>query len=610
MNFRYDIGVLRAIAVIAVVFFHFQIPYFQGGFVGVDIFFVISGYLMTSTILKGFEKENFSFKSFYSKRAERILPALLFMLIVIAIVAAFTLLPKDIKTINEYAISSMLFISNIFYYLNSGYFDNSSQSNFLLHTWSLSVEWQFYIIYPLLLYPFRRLWTEHKHKITTIFGTLMLLSFLAMIYFNESNNSFAFYMFPTRAWEMLLGGLVFFLQKEIKIDSLYRAIICSICYLVLCFCIYTYQEKDMIWPSYYTVIPVVATALIILCRWELSILKSSKVQFLGKISYSWYLWHWPLFVFTYYFALTENWVTISLILSSLTLASFSYYLIESNKKLSSIKFVGISSVIGSLICIGISYANTYDQESEIQYLSHYNENYRKEFLTKQFRRGTCHIDVEHTFEQFDKKGCLFIHPTKENVLLIGDSHAGVLAYSFITQLGAKDINFMQATVSTTYPLLDTKGPKNSVKVIDYLYKTFIPKNSKHIDKVYITAFWGSGQYDYPTLKKKLQNLISYLKKNRLDYTIIGQTPAYTMTYGDILALEKKLNSKLENKYILKQAKNYNTALKKDFSGNDYIDIANIPFIKYQNKQCYMYDDDHLSIFGANQLVDYILKKEG
>ena len=608
MNFRYDIGVLRAIAVIAVVLFHFQIPYFQGGFIGVDIFFVISGYLMTANILKGFQNENFSFKSFYRKRVQRIIPALLFMLSGTLIAAYFTLLPKDIITIKEYAYSSLIFISNIAYYLNSGYFENASQSNFLLHTWSLSVEWQFYMIYPVILFPFRNHITQNKTKSILLFSVLILLSFLAMLYFNEKDNSFAFYMFPTRAWEMLLGGLVFLLQRVIKINNLYNVIISMVCYILLGFCIYSYTEKDIPWPSYYTLIPVFATALIILLQWECKWSKSAVIQFLGKISYSWYLWHWPLFVFSCYYALTGTLITISLLLFSMTLATLSYYLIESNKKLSSMRTVGICAFACILLCLGIGYAQTNVQESEIQYLSHYNEKYREANLAKQFRRGTCHIDIEHTFEQFDKKGCLFIHPSKENILLIGDSHAGALAYSFESQLASNGANFMQATVSTTYPLLDTKGPKNSVKVIDYIYKTFIPQNASKIDKIYITGFWGSGQYDYSTLKSKLQNLILYLKKHKIDYTIIGQTPAYTMSYPEVLALEKKLKAHLEDKYTWKQAKDYNIALRKDFTGNDYLEVYSIPFVKYQNKQCYLYDDDHLSIFGADQLVKYILYK--
>lgn len=608
MNFRYDIGVLRAIAVLAVVLFHFQIPYFKGGFIGVDIFFVISGYLMTANILKGFQNDNFSFKSFYSKRAQRIIPALLIMMLVFGIASAFTLLPKDIKTFNDYSISSLLFVSNITYYLKSGYFDNASQSNFLLHTWSLSVEWQFYMLYPLLLFPLRRILLQNKTRCIILFSLITFLSFCTMLYYMEHDGSFTFYMFPTRAWEMQLGGLVFILQDKIKVHKLSRGLISGVCYLTLCFCIYSFNEKDITWPSYYTLVPTFATALIILFKWEGNFFKLAPIQFLGNISYSWYLWHWPLFVFTYYFGWNGISSIITLIVASMTLATLSYYIIERNKQFSSLKFICSGVVVCILLGLSISYANTQDQESEIQYLSNYNENYRKENLTKQFRRGTCHIDIEHTFEQFDQKGCLFIHPSKKNVILIGDSHAGALAYSFKTQFESQGVNFLQATVSTTYPLLNTKGPKNSVKVMDYMFKTFIPNNAPKIDKVYITGFWGSGQYDYPTLKNKLKTLITYLKKLNIDYNIIGQTPAYTMTYGDILALEKKLNTKLEDKYVLKQAKDYNLALSKDFSGDDYLNIRNFAFEKYLDRQCYMYDDDHLSIFGADQLVKHILKK--
>lgn len=609
MNFRYDIGVLRAIAVIAVVLFHFKAPFFQGGFVGVDIFFVISGFLMTSIILKGFQQQNFNFWAFYSKRAQRIVPALAVLLSITVLLGFLTVLPKDIDNIKSYALSSLFFVSNISYYLSSGYFENDSQSNFLLHTWSLSVEWQFYFIYPILLYPFRLYVNKNNGQAVALLSLLILVSFFGMAYYNDKDNNFAFFMFPARAWEMLAGGVVFLLQRAITPRPLTKAIVCTLSYLTLLYCIIRFDDRDITWPSYYTLIPVIATALIILFHWERKLFKTPALQFIGKISYSWYLWHWPLFVLSYYFAFVSPYKIVLLMFASLLMAALSYYLIEKNNRLASPKAVALGASLCIMLCLGIGYASSHDQESEIYYLSHYNENYRKEFLHKQFRTGTCHIDVQNTFRQFDKKGCLFLHPSKENVLLIGDSHAGALAYSFKNKLEAQDKNFLQATVSTTYPLLDTKGPKNSIKVIDYIYKDFIPKNAKKIDKVYITAHWGSGQHDYPTLKKKLQQLIAYLQKQGIAYCIIGQTPAYTMTYGDILALEKKLNTSLEHKYILKQAKDYNTALAKDFKGNDYLDLRTLQFIKYQNKQCYMYDDDHLSFFGANQLVEFVLNSK-
>jgi peptidoglycan/LPS O-acetylase OafA/YrhL len=606
MGFRYDIGILRAIAVIAVVLFHFQTPYFQGGFIGVDIFFVISGYLMTANILKGFQNGSFSFKSFYSKRVQRIVPALLFMLVVVVIVSYFTLLPKDITILNQYALSSLLFISNISYYLKSGYFDDASFTNFLLHTWSLSVEWQFYILYPLILFPFRHKIKTNRLVLIVFFAFSIVISFLLMKFYEKKDVSMAFYLLPTRAWEMLIGGLIVFFEKDVKWTGFARKLMCILGVVTLCVCIYMLNEKNITWPSYYTLLPVFATALIIITNAEFRLFKTQFLQFFGNISYSLYLWHWPLFVFTYYFAITHFLTPVFLLLLSISFACLSYYLIEKNKKLTSLKFVLTSSFVGILLFVALNHHKSNFDDSEIHFLSHYNQTYRDKYLNLQFRKGTCHIDIDNTFEQYDQKGCLFINKTQKNILLIGDSHAGALAYSFAEKLNEKNITFLQATVSTTYPLLDTKGPKNSVRLIDFVYNDFLPENAQHIDKVYITAFWGSGQYDASTLKTKIQDLISYLDNNKINYTIIGQTPAYTMGYPEILALEMKTNSSLEQRYILTQAVTYNSFLSKELKSNTYLDISKFHFIKYINRKSYMYDDDHLSIFGADQLVNYIL----
>lgn len=605
MNFRYDIGALRAIAVLAVVLFHFQIPFFRGGFVGVDIFFVISGYLMTAIILKGFRQQDFSFIKFYSRRAQRIIPALAFLLVSLSAVSLFTLLPKDIKTINEYALSSLFFVSNISYYLNSGYFDNTSQSNFLLHTWSLSVEWQFYMIYPLLLYPCRKIINSRPQAITVILLALALLSFVAM-YLVRDNSSLAFYMFPPRAWEMICGGLILSIERKFKGSRRVRQILSGLGFVTLFYCIYIFNEKDISWPSQYTLIPVLATSMIIFANADFEIYKNRILQFIGKISYSWYLWHWPIFVLAFYFALSGYTVSFALIAVSIILATLSYYFIERNQQLSSIRGLIISSSACLILSLGLLFIKNHTDKSDIYRLSNYNENYRKEYLQKQFRTGVCHIDMDNTFEQYDKKGCLYLHPLKKNILLIGDSHAGALSLSFKKNLQAQGMNLLQATVSTSYPLLNTKGPKNSVKLMDYIYKSFIPQHASTIYKVYITGFWGSGQYDAETTKSKIQELVQYLEKYKIDYTIIGQTPAYTLTYPEILALEKKLNTHLEGKYILKQAEAYNSYFTQHLSEDEYFDVWNFPFIKYQEGQSFMYDDDHLSIFGADQLIQHLV----
>ena len=612
MNFRYDIGFLRAIAVLAVVFFHFQIPYFSGGFIGVDIFFVISGFLMSSIIIGNIEKDNFSFSDFFLKRISRIVPALIVMLLCISIASYFLLLPKDIETINKNALFSLLFSSNITYYLSSGYFDPSSLSNFLLHTWSLSVEWQFYILYPILLFCSYRLLKLRSYYILLLHFLLIIASIGYMYYLIENDPSFSFYMFPTRAWEMLLGGFAFCLSPYLtKTPHSIKVILSTLSFACLLLCICLFDENEISWPSTYTLLPVVATFLIILMKWENNFFKFKTFQYIGNISYSWYLWHWPLFVFTYYFALKGYETTIGLIIISFIMANISYYFIEKNKIISK-KSVVIPTALISLIIFSLSYYNVNAQTQkfdEIAHLSNYNDRYRKLYLKDQFGKGRCHIDIDNKFEQYDKTGCLFLSENKPNYLLVGDSHAGAISSSLRNALSSRNINLLQATVSTTYPLLDTKGPINSVRVIDYIYKDFISKNKKKIDKVIITAFWGSGQYESSVLKSKINQLINYLEEKGIEAVVIGQTPAYTMNYPEILALEKKLNKSLEDKYLLTKSNTINTYLKKHIDKQDYIDVSNLDFIKYKDRACYMYDDDHLSIFGANQLVNFLLTQK-
>ena len=151
MQFREDINGLRAIAVIAVVLFHFNSSWMPGGFAGVDVFFVISGFLMTGIIFKGLEQQKFSILRFYVARANRIIPALAILCIILLILGWFYLTPQDYKALGKHAASSVTFVSNVTYWLESGYFDALASEKWLLHTWSLSVEWQFYLIYPLVL---------------------------------------------------------------------------------------------------------------------------------------------------------------------------------------------------------------------------------------------------------------------------------------------------------------------------------------------------------------------------------------------------------------------------------------------------------------------------
>ena len=207
-EFRLDINGLRAWAVVAVVLFHFGLPGVSGGFVGVDVFFVISGFLMTGIIVSALERGSFSLWSFYLARARRIMPALIVLCAAVLLLGWFILMPKEYQPLGRHARESLLFVSNLTYLAEAGYFDTASHEKWLLHTWSLSVEWQFYLLQPLLLMGIWRFFPSRRAVSNLLLG-LALLSLGWSIWLTVDNPNRAFYLLQSRAWALLLGALVY-----------------------------------------------------------------------------------------------------------------------------------------------------------------------------------------------------------------------------------------------------------------------------------------------------------------------------------------------------------------------------------------------------------------
>src|SRR5690606_34861538 len=178
MEFRYDIGILRAIAVLIVLFFHFRIPGFDGGFIGVDVFFVISGFLMTKIVLGGFSRDSFSLLDFYTKRARRIIPPLLVLGVIVVLLSALLFFNRDAAQNGKNVLLGSLFVSNVYFWLYNGYFDSASQDNIFLHSWSLAVEWQFYMLFPVLLMPLKRMYLRRRKLFNAIFIAATIASFV------------------------------------------------------------------------------------------------------------------------------------------------------------------------------------------------------------------------------------------------------------------------------------------------------------------------------------------------------------------------------------------------------------------------------------------------
>lgn len=299
-QFRQDINLLRGIAVISVVFYHFAATLLPGGFAAVDVFFVISGFLMTKIIAGGLETQTFSLLRFYVARCKRIIPALLTLCVVLSI-AMWSWLPTlEFRRLGNYINYAILFISNIKFNKDAGgYFATSAHENWLLHTWSLSVEWQFYLALPLLLMALHLL---RKH-VSTIY-TLMLLaagSFIAcVIYARAGNLSSLFYLMPFRAWEMLCGGLVWFASQRYIFPRRWARLCALSGYLIIIASVALITPEGA-WPGYLTLFPVLGTLLVIGSNYQpLAEIIDRHCRWIGLSSYSVYLWHWPVAVFIVY----------------------------------------------------------------------------------------------------------------------------------------------------------------------------------------------------------------------------------------------------------------------------------------------------------------------
>ena len=299
MQYRKEIDGLRAIAVLPVIFFHGGFSWFSGGYIGVDIFFVISGYLITSIILDEISRDQFSIINFYERRARRILPALSIVLLITTI-AAFILMPADL--LNSYSqslVSVATFSSNIFFYLTSGYFSTASDEKPLLHTWSLAVEEQYYIFFPIMI---TMLWFIGKKHLIFLLAVLSVASLFFSQYLSKTGAIDAnFYLIFSRAWELFFGSLIAFTNLHtLSIPRWKREVIGIIALSLIIYSI-VFFDAHTPFPSFYALIPVLGTCVIIVfidCNTYVGRFLSNKLFVaIGLISYSLYLWHQPLFAF-------------------------------------------------------------------------------------------------------------------------------------------------------------------------------------------------------------------------------------------------------------------------------------------------------------------------
>lgn len=333
MKYRREIDGLRALAVIPVILFHAGIKVFSGGFVGVDVFFVISGYLITTIILAEMEQGKFSLVNFYERRARRILPVLFFVMLLTTVAAWLMLLPSDMKDFSRSLVAVCVFASNILFWRESGYFDTAAELKPMLHTWSLAVEEQYYVVFPLLL---MLTWKLGRRWILVLLALAGLASLGVAQWGSARMPTAAFYLLPARGWELLIGAMAAFYLSNGNRPSVGRHTreLGGVIGLALILYAIFFYDNHTPFPGIYALVPTVGAVLIIICAQQDTfigrIMGMRVLVGVGLISYSAYLWHQPLFVFARHRGLTESdhEVFLALFAVSLLLAYMSWRFIE------------------------------------------------------------------------------------------------------------------------------------------------------------------------------------------------------------------------------------------------------------------------------------------
>jgi peptidoglycan/LPS O-acetylase OafA/YrhL len=414
-----------------VVLYHFGITGIGGGFVGVDVFFVISGFLMTRIIVGGLESARFSVWSFYLARVRRIIPALLVVTLVLLAVGWFWLLPDEYQMAAKHAYKSVFFVSNQTYLSEAGYFDQSSHEKWLLHTWSLSVEWQFYVLQPLVLMALWKLFPGRR----TVAMALALLSLASLAWclkLTDSNPAAAFYSLSSRAWELMAGGLVFLAAPYLKGSTQLRVGLECAGFALIIGAIVLLDPQSQ-WPGWRALFPVLGAALVLLAANQASWFTGSRVaQWLGERSYSIYLWHWPLVVTLVYAQKLSDplWVAGGLLLT-LLLGDQSYRWVEVLARRGLVRFKPLSAtvliVVVVLLCMLparlIRSHDGYPQRvpAAVAAIEAEKKNYDK-------RRSVCKKAAAR---------CVYGGP-KVAAIMLGDSHADALVSSLTAALPHAD----------------------------------------------------------------------------------------------------------------------------------------------------------------------------
>ena len=567
-KYRADIDGLRAIAVLSVVGYHAAPSWIKGGFVGVDIFFVISGFLISTIIFENLQRGSFSFIEFYSRRVRRIFPALVVVLTSCFAFGWFALSDDEFKQLGKHIAGGAGFIANFVLWNESGYFDNAASTKPLLHLWSLGIEEQFYIVWPLLL------WATLKKKVNwlAVISAIIAISFALNLYSAQFNVIADFYSPQTRFWELLVGSLVACaaLFKHSVIVSIEKYVatalslivpaqfknsnsyalrnIVSVLGVLAIMASVIFITDDKHYPGVLALLPTLGSAMLIVAgaqSWlNRRVLANPIFVWFGLISYPLYLWHWPLLAFTRVFEneIPKGVIRLELVIISIVLSWMTFRLLEvpmrSGKSNESKTFLLFMSMI---VIGGVGYA-TYQLNGiptrafaqKGRALFEYRYFYDFDLANEAFWGKENCFNTKDSYRFFEENGCEKTKfPNHEKVVLLGDSHSAFLSLGLRSYLYRREINFIQYSAGYCTPLLENASSERCSQINQHVREMIL--NTKPETVVIFANYLNySTDAGVPYEKFILEKTFEFEKLGVRKIILIGQIPVWEPDLPKIL----------------------------------------------------------------------------
>ena len=614
MKYRAEIDGLRALAVVPVILFHAGFELFSGGFVGVDVFFVISGYLITTILIEDIENKRFSIVNFYERRARRILPALFFVMLVCIPFAWMWMLPSQMKDFSQSLVAVSLFASNILFWHESGYFDASAEEKPLLHTWSLAVEEQYYVLFPIFLI---LAWRFGKNRVFWMIVVMAAISLLLSEWGWRNKATANFYLAPTRAWELFAGSITAFIVQKQGVQKNNLLAILGLAAIV--FSIFYFDESTP-FPSVYALIPVLGVVMLVLyadkATFAAKLLSTKIFVGIGLISYSAYLWHQPLFAFARIRSFEYPSLLLMSVLSlvSLVLAYFSWRYIEGpfrGREKFSQRAIFIISLFG---LFGFA---------TFGFFGHINDGIKQRYNLEQQAliesaesnplRPKCHFSQEN--DSLDREACEYFFDNS-SITVIGNSHGTELAYALADELKQSSKGILHHTMSGCRHNYQKTGDKQSI-CLQWHENVLRDLTNQDSIQTVVVSYRNEQYIDNEEYRRSLVRTIEQLSSADKKVILVLQAPlpgkhiyqyikqSLLSDASDVKGLDKAEWNRIYKGYELltDQVPNSTVVVNPadllcSTTGCDVI----------RNKTALYFDDNHLSIEGARIIAKYIINQ--